>query len=72
MPVLLVVELEFAFEIERRKPLHRGETKQCARVFPLVQDPAEHQLIDVRDFIETGIDQILGQFHHLLFLVKVL
>ena len=47
---------QVAVQVERGKSLHRGEAEEGACVFSLVQDPAEHQLIDVRDFIETGID----------------
>ncbi len=47
---------QVAVQVERGKSLHRGEAEEGACVFSLVQDPAKHQLIDVRDLVETGID----------------
>ena len=50
-----------AVEVDLRQAPQRGEAKQGAGVFIRLEDPAQHQLVDVGDLIVAGVDHRIGR-----------
>ncbi len=47
-------------KVELRQPLQRRQPEQRARVLVLLDDPAEHELVDVGHLVEAGLDHLVG------------
>ncbi len=47
-------------EVQIRRPRHGGKTQRRARVLAGLQQPAKHELVDVRDFVVTIFQHAVG------------